>query len=170
MQDLPLRGGRDGRPSFTSSPCTRRCPQAGLSMAMRITSLRDRSRRGRPSGTPPARAISLACDQPPVPGEQCRRDHGEHLGPPLPGDQPGQGREPRPVGWPVTDTADLGMQDRRRRAPRSATTLTISLGICPGQADTIPQQLTLHAIAAPPLRRVCKSPGLYRTFGGGWMW
>ena len=27
-------------PSLTSSPCTRRCPQAGLSVAMRITSLR----------------------------------------------------------------------------------------------------------------------------------
>ena len=29
-----------GWPSLTSSPCTRRCPQAGLSVAMRITSLR----------------------------------------------------------------------------------------------------------------------------------
>ena len=29
-----------GWPSLTSSPWTRRCPQAGLSVAMRITSLR----------------------------------------------------------------------------------------------------------------------------------
>src|SRR5271167_1312250 len=28
-----------GWPSLTSSPCTRRCPQFGLSVAMRITSL-----------------------------------------------------------------------------------------------------------------------------------
>ena len=57
-----------------------------------------------------AREIPLACDQPPVPGEYCRRGHGEHLGPPLPGDQPGQGREPQPVGWLVADTADLATQ------------------------------------------------------------
>ena len=29
-----------GWPSLTSSPCTRRCPRAGLSVAMRITSFR----------------------------------------------------------------------------------------------------------------------------------
>lgn len=40
MRDLPNRGGAMGWPSLTSSPCTRWCPQAGLSMAMRITSLR----------------------------------------------------------------------------------------------------------------------------------
>ena len=72
--------------------------------------LTDRSRRGRSSGTPPTREIPLACDQPPVPGEYCRRGHGEHHGPPLPGDQPGQGREPQPVGWLVAGTADLSTQ------------------------------------------------------------
>src|SRR5262245_59505490 len=40
MQDLPDRGRRDRWPSLTSPPCTRRCPQVGLSVAMRITSLR----------------------------------------------------------------------------------------------------------------------------------
>ena len=74
--------------------------------------LADRSRRGRSSGTPPVRVIPLACDQSAVPGEQRRRGHHEHLGPPLPGDQPGQGREPQPVGWLVADPADLAAQHR----------------------------------------------------------
>jgi hypothetical protein len=38
MQDLPDRGGSDRMARRTSSPCTRRCPHAGLSVAMRITS------------------------------------------------------------------------------------------------------------------------------------
>ena len=54
----------------------------------------DRGLRGRPSGTPPVRVIPFACDQAPVPGEQRRRGHREHLTPSVPGDQPGQGREP----------------------------------------------------------------------------
>jgi hypothetical protein len=40
MQDLPDRRGSDRVPSLTSSPCTRRCPHAGLSVAIWITSLR----------------------------------------------------------------------------------------------------------------------------------
>jgi uncharacterized membrane protein YgaE (UPF0421/DUF939 family) len=51
--------------------------------------LPDRSCRGRSSGKPPVRVVPSACDQAPVPGEQRRRGHGEHLAPPAPGDQPG---------------------------------------------------------------------------------
>jgi len=41
----------------------------------------DRGCRGRPSGTPPAGVVPLVGDQPPVPGEQRRRGHREHLTP-----------------------------------------------------------------------------------------
>ena len=40
MQNLPTVEAAIGWPNLTSSPCTRRCPHAGLSVAMRITSLR----------------------------------------------------------------------------------------------------------------------------------
>jgi hypothetical protein len=40
MQGLPTVDAAIGWPSLTSSPCTRRCPHVGLSVAMRITSLR----------------------------------------------------------------------------------------------------------------------------------
>ncbi len=40
MKDLPDLEAASGWPSLTSSPCTRRCPHAGFSVAMRITSLR----------------------------------------------------------------------------------------------------------------------------------
>ena len=74
--------------------------------------LADRSRRGRPSGAPTARVIPLACHQAPVPGQERRRGHREHLAPPPPGDQPGQRREPQPVTRLVTDPADLAPQHR----------------------------------------------------------
>jgi hypothetical protein len=47
-----------------------------------------------------------------VPGEQRRRGHREHPGPPVPGDQPGQRRQPEPVSWLVADPADLAAQYR----------------------------------------------------------
>jgi hypothetical protein len=45
-----------------------------------------------------------------VPGEQRRRGHGERLSPAVPGDQPGQRREPQPVARLVADPADLAAQ------------------------------------------------------------
>jgi hypothetical protein len=51
-------------------------------------------------------------DQSPVPGEQCRRGHPEHLTLPTPGDQPRQVREPQPVARLVADPADLAAQHR----------------------------------------------------------
>ena len=71
----------------------------------------DRGCRGRPPGTRP-RVIPCACDQPPVPGEQCRRGHPGHLTLPAPGDPPRQGREPPPVARLVADPADLAAQHR----------------------------------------------------------
>ena len=41
--------------------------------------LADRGCRGWPSGTPAAGVVPFACDLPPVPGEQRRRGHREHL-------------------------------------------------------------------------------------------
>jgi hypothetical protein len=87
-------------------------PPTGLSAAMRITSLRIAARRGRPSGTPAARVVPRACDQPPLPGEQRRRSHHEHLTPLAAGHQSRQCREPQPVARLVTDPADLAAQDR----------------------------------------------------------
>jgi len=72
----------------------------------------DRGCRGRPSGTPPAGVGPLAGDKPPVPGEQRRRGHREHLAPPAPRNQPGEYGEPQPVGRLVTDPADLTTQHR----------------------------------------------------------
>jgi hypothetical protein len=74
--------------------------------------LADRGLRGRPPGTPPVRVSPCACDQAPVPGEQRRRGHRDHLGPPVPGDQPGQCRQPQPVARLVADPADLAAQHR----------------------------------------------------------
>jgi hypothetical protein len=68
--------------------------------------------RGRSSGPPPVRVIPFTRGQSPVPGEQRRRGHREHLGPPAPGDQPGQCRKPQPVGRLVADPAGLAAQHR----------------------------------------------------------
>ena len=74
--------------------------------------LADRGGRGRPPVTPPACEVPLARDQPPMPGEQRRRGHGEPPAPPSAGDQPRQGRKPQPVDWFIPDPADLAAQDR----------------------------------------------------------
>jgi hypothetical protein len=74
--------------------------------------LADRRRCGRPPRTPAARLVPLARDQPPVPGEQRRRGHREHLTPPAARDQSRQRRQPQPVGWLVADPTDLAAQDR----------------------------------------------------------
>ena len=47
-----------------------------------------------------------------MPGEQRRRGHGEHRAPPAPGDQPGQRRQPQPVGLLIPDPAGLSAQYR----------------------------------------------------------
>jgi hypothetical protein len=67
---------------------------------------------GRPTGTTAARVVPLARDQPPVPGQQRRRGHREHLAPTAGGNEPRQRRQPEPVGWLVTDPAGLAAQDR----------------------------------------------------------
>jgi hypothetical protein len=75
--------------------------------------LADRSCYGLPAGMPSAGVVPSAGDQAPVlPGERCRRGHRERLGPPASGDQPRQGGEPQPVGWLMTDPADLAAQHR----------------------------------------------------------
>jgi hypothetical protein len=48
--------------------------------------------------------VPLACDQPPMPGEQRRRGHREDIVPLAAGDRPGQCREPHPVSWLVLHT------------------------------------------------------------------
>jgi hypothetical protein len=101
-----------GWPSLASSPCTRRCPHAGVICCHTDHERADRSRRGRSSGTSAVRVIPLACDKPPVPGQERRRGQSEHLAPPAPGDQPGQRREPQPVTRLVAEPADLAAQHR----------------------------------------------------------
>ncbi len=101
-----------GWPGLTSSPCTRRCPPGRVVDRHADHELVDRGCRGRPAGTPPAGVIPFAGDQSPVPGQQRRRGHREHLAPPAPGGQPGQCRKPQPVGSLVADPADLAAQHR----------------------------------------------------------
>src|ERR1019366_4032189 len=74
--------------------------------------LADRGCRGRPPGTPPAGVVPFAGDQPPVPGQQRRRGHREHLALPAPGNQPGERGEPQPVTRLVADPAGLAAQHR----------------------------------------------------------
>ena len=79
---------------------------------MRITSLRIMAAvDGRP-GRPSAGVIPLARDQPPVPGDQRRRGHHEHLTPAAARDKSRQCREPQPVTRLVADPADLAPKDR----------------------------------------------------------
>jgi len=70
----------------------------------------DRGCGGRPSRTPPVRVVPFTCDQPPVPGKQRRRGHGEHVAPAVPRDQPGQRGKPQPAGWLVADLGDLAAE------------------------------------------------------------
>jgi hypothetical protein len=61
--------------------------------------LADRGWRRRPPGMPPARIIPSARGHPPVPGEQRRQGHGEHLSPPVPGiSRDSAGSHSRPAG------------------------------------------------------------------------
>jgi hypothetical protein len=112
MQDLPHRGGRDPVAEPDEFALYAPVPPRRIVRGHADHELADRSRRGRASGTPPARVIPLACDQAPVPGQERRRGHREQLGPPLPGDQPGQRREPQPVTRLVADPAGLAAQHR----------------------------------------------------------
>jgi hypothetical protein len=106
----PDRGGRDRVAEPDQLSLHPPVPPGGVLRRDADHELLDRGRRGRPPGTPTARVIPLARDQPPVPGEQRRRCHHEHLAPPAPGDQSRQRRQPQPAGWPVTDSADLAAQ------------------------------------------------------------
>ena len=112
MQDLPHRGGGDPVAELDEFALHAPVPPRRIVRRDADHELADRGCRGRPSGTPPAGVVPFACDQSPVPGEQRRRGHREHLAPPLPGDQPGQCREPQPVRRLVADPADLAAQHR----------------------------------------------------------
>ena len=56
--------------------------------------------------------VPLASGQPPVPGEQRRRGHGEHLAPPAAGNQSRQCCQPQPVTRLVANPADLAAKHR----------------------------------------------------------
>jgi len=99
-------------PSLMSSALHAPVAPGGIVRGDADHELADRGCRGRPSGTPSARIVPFTCDQPPVPGQQRRRSHREHLSPAMPGDQPGQCREPQPVARLVADPADLAAQHR----------------------------------------------------------
>jgi hypothetical protein len=104
---LPHRGGSDPVAELDELALRPPVPPRRVICCHADHELADRGCRGRPPGTPSARVIPLACGQPPVPGQQCRRGHREHLTPSPPRDQPGQCREPQPVDWLVADPADL---------------------------------------------------------------
>jgi hypothetical protein len=112
VQDLPHGGGRDPVAELDEFALHAPVPPGRMVRSDADDELPDHSRRGRSSGTPPVRVIPFACDQSPVPGQQRRRGHREHLAPPAPGDQPRQCRKPQPAGWLVADPADLTAQHR----------------------------------------------------------
>src|SRR6266516_4922555 len=112
VKDLPYRGGRDRVAEPDEFALYAPVPPGRVVDSHADHELADRGCRGRPPRTPPARVIPVACDQPPVPGEQCRRGHREHFIPPAPGEQLRQGREPQPIGWLVADPADLAAKHR----------------------------------------------------------
>ena len=112
MQDLPHRGGRDRVAEPDQLALHPPVPPCGVLYGHADHELADRGCRGRPPGTPPARVVPLARDQAPVPGEQRRRGHHEHLAPPAAGNQSRQRREPQPVARLVADSADLAAQNR----------------------------------------------------------
>jgi hypothetical protein len=112
MQDLPHRRGRDRVAELDELALYPPVTPRRIVRGHADHELADRSRRGRSAGTPAARVVPLACDQAPVPGQQCRWGHREHLTPPPSGDQPGQCREPQPVTRLVADPADLAAQHR----------------------------------------------------------
>jgi hypothetical protein len=112
MKDLPHCGRRDLVAGLDELAVHAPVAPGGIIHRHADHERADRGCRGRPSRTPPARIIPSTCDQPPVPGEQRRRCHGEHLCPATPGDQPGQCRTPQPVARLVADPADLTAQHR----------------------------------------------------------
>ncbi len=112
MQDLPHRGRRDRVAGLDELALHAPVPPGGIVRGDADHKLADRGCRKWPSGTPPARIIPFACDQPPVPGEQRRRGHVEHLSPALPGNQPGQRCEPQPVARLVPDPGGVTAQHR----------------------------------------------------------
>lgn len=101
-----------GWPSLTSSPWTRRCPQVGLPVAIRITSLRIAAAVGGRPGCRRLVLVPFAGDQPPGARRAAWPGHCEYLVRSARGDQPGQCREPQPVGRLVADPADLAAQHR----------------------------------------------------------
>jgi hypothetical protein len=106
MQDLPDCGRRDRAAGPDGPALHAPVPPGGVVRGDADHELAEHDCRRRPSGTP-ARIIPFTCGQPPVPGEQRRRGHGERLCPAMPGDQPGQRREPQPAARPAADPADL---------------------------------------------------------------
>ena len=121
-----------GWPSLMSPPCTRRWPGWDCPWRCGITSFRIALLPLTAVRAPSARIVPFTCDQPPVPGQQRRRGHGEHLSPAIPGDQPGQRREPQPVVRLIA--ARLPPQGRADPRPRQpAEDLVVSYS-CRGQA------------------------------------
>ena len=112
MQDLPHRGGCDRVAELDEFALHTPVPPPRIVRRHADHEPADRGYRGRSSGTPPVRVVPFACDQPPVPGQQRRRGHCEHLAPPAAGDQPGQCGKPQPVARLVADPADLAAQHR----------------------------------------------------------
>ena len=112
MQDLPHRRGRDRMAEPDEFALHPPVPPRWIIRRHVDHKLPDRGCRRRPSGTPAARAVPLARDQPPVPGEQRRWGHHEHLTPSAAGNQSRQCQEPQPVARLVTNPADLTAQDR----------------------------------------------------------
>jgi hypothetical protein len=112
LQDLPHCGAGDRVAEFDEFALHVTVPPRRIVGRDADHEFPDRGCGGRSSGSPPAGVVPFAGDQAPMPGEQRRRGHHEHLTPPAAGDQPGQCRKPHPVARLVADPAGLAAQHR----------------------------------------------------------
>ena len=94
VQDLPDRGGRDRVAELDEFALHAAMSPGRIVRRDADHELPDRCCRRRPTGTAPAGVVPRAGDQPPVPGEQRRRGHREHLAPSSARDQSRQCCEP----------------------------------------------------------------------------
>jgi hypothetical protein len=81
MQDLPHRGGCDRVAELDEFALHAPVPPCRVVRGHADYEFPDSGCRGRSSGPPPVRVIPFARGQSPVPGEQGRWGHREHLGP-----------------------------------------------------------------------------------------
>jgi hypothetical protein len=143
VQDLPDRGGCDRVAEPDKLALYPPVPPPRVVRRDADDELADRGCRGRPPGTPPAGVVPFAGDQAPVPGQQRRRGHREHLAAPVPRNQPGQcGKHNRSAGW-----------QRIRPIWRRSTVFSCRRTSSSASLDTSPRPRTIRQASRPRTSR-----------------